>query len=187
MKSSRTRPSLGRRVLCMFSTWLFLGAVIGVIEGLAKGGGTQIVYLMISGMMVLSLLGALLGLIGGDAKGSVIGAAGGQLGCGIAGCFDAVPIQAQTLNVIVIFGAIAGATGFLFVRFLLWKYGMMFRAICRVIGVTPVAYEFQRSGNQMLRIGRNDHPPRFAGFAYRLWNYAWASVRCAIARDAPEW
>ena len=28
--------------------------------------------------------------------------------------------------------------------------------------VLPVPYEFQRGGNRMLRIGRNDHPPRFA-------------------------
>jgi hypothetical protein len=28
--------------------------------------------------------------------------------------------------------------------------------------VVPVPYEFQRGGNRMLRIGRNDHPPRFA-------------------------
>lgn len=28
--------------------------------------------------------------------------------------------------------------------------------------VLPIPYEFQRGGNRMLRIGRNDHPPRFA-------------------------
>jgi hypothetical protein len=28
--------------------------------------------------------------------------------------------------------------------------------------ICPVAYEFQRGGNQMLRIGRDDHPSRFA-------------------------
>ena len=43
------------------------------------------------------------------------------------------------MNVIVIFGALVGATGFLFVRFLLWKYGMMFRMICWAIGVTPAS------------------------------------------------
>jgi hypothetical protein len=123
----------------MFFTWLFLGALIGVIGGLGQGGGIQIVCMMIGGMAVLPIAGVLLGLIGGDAKGSVAGAAGGLLGCRIAGCFGAVPIQPQAMNVIVIFGALVGATGFLFVRFLLWKYGMMFRMICWAIGVTPAS------------------------------------------------
>jgi len=139
MNSPPTRPSLGRRVLGMFLTWLFLGAVIGVIGGLGQGGGIQIVCMMIGGMAVLPIAGVLLGLIGGDAKGSVAGAAGGLLGCWIAVCCGAVPIQPQAMNVIVIFGALVGATGFLFVRFLLWKYGMMFRTICWAIGVTPAS------------------------------------------------
>jgi hypothetical protein len=121
----------------MSLTWLFLGAIIGVNGGQGKGGGIQIACMMIGGMMVLSIAGVLLGLVGGDAKGSVAGAAGGLLGSWIAGCFGAVPIQPQALNVIVIFGALVGATGFLFVRFLVWKYGLMFRTIRWVIGVTP--------------------------------------------------
>ena len=54
MNSPPTRPSLGRRVLGMFFTWLFLGAVIGVIGGLGQGGGIQIVCMMIGGMAVLA-------------------------------------------------------------------------------------------------------------------------------------
>jgi hypothetical protein len=123
----------------MFFTWLFLGAVIGVIGGLGKGGGIQIVCMMIGGMAVLPIVGVLLGLIGGDAKGCVVGAVGGLLGCWIAGCIGTVPIQPQTMNVIVIFGALLGATSFQFVRFLLWKYRMMFRTICWVIGATPAS------------------------------------------------
>ena len=137
MNSPRTRPTLGRRIIGMFFTWLFLGALIGVIGGLEVGGGIQIVCMMIGGMAVLPIVGVFLGLIGGDAKGSVAGAAGGLLGCSIAGCFGDVQIQPQATNVIVIFGALVGATGFLFVRFLLWKYGMMFRTICWVVRVTP--------------------------------------------------
>jgi hypothetical protein len=137
MNSPRNRLSLGRRVLGIFFTWLLLGALIGVIEGREMGGGIQIVCMMIGGMAVLPIVGVLLGLIGGDAKGSVAGAAGGFLGCWISECVGGVPIQAQATNVIVIFGALVGATGFLFVRFLLWKYGMMFRTLCWMIGVTP--------------------------------------------------
>ena len=66
MNSAPTRPSLGRRVLGMFFTWLFLGALIGVIGGLGQGGGIQIVCMMIGGMAVLPIAGVLLGLIGGD-------------------------------------------------------------------------------------------------------------------------
>jgi hypothetical protein len=33
----------------MFFTWLFLGALIGVIGGLGQGGGIQIVCMMIGG------------------------------------------------------------------------------------------------------------------------------------------
>ena len=139
MNSPPTRPSLGRRVLGMFFTWLFLGALIGVIGGLGQGGGIQIVCMMIGGMAVLPIAGVVLGLIGGDAKGSVAGDAGRLLGCWIAGCCGAVPVQPQAMNVIVTFGALVGATGFLFVRFLLWKYGMMFRTICWAIGVTPAS------------------------------------------------
>jgi hypothetical protein len=131
--------SLRRRVVNMILTWLFLGAVIGVIAGLGKGGGIQIVCMMIGGMAVLPIAGVLLGLIGGDAKGSVGGAASGLLGCGIVGCFGEVPIQPEALNMIVIFSALVGATGFLFVRFLLWKYGMMFRTLCWAIGVRPAS------------------------------------------------
>jgi len=121
----------------MFFAWLLLGAVIGVIEGLGKGGGIQIVCMMIGGMTVLPLVGVLLGSIGGDAIGSLAGAAGVLLGCWITGCCGEVPMQPQAMNVIVIIGALVGATGFLFVRFVFWKYAMMFRIFCWAIGVTP--------------------------------------------------
>ncbi len=137
MNSPRARPSLGRRVLGMFFTWLFLGALIGVIGGLGMGGGMQIVCMMIGGMVVLPVVGVLVGLIGGDSKGSVAGAAGGLLGSWIVGCLGKVPVQPEATNVIVVFGALLGATGFQFARFLLWKYVMMFRAICWVVGATP--------------------------------------------------
>jgi hypothetical protein len=137
MHSPATRLSLGRRVLVMFHTWLLLGALIGAIEGLGMGGGIQIVCMMIGGMAVLPIVGVLVGLIGGDARGSALGAAGGLLGCWLAERFGDVLIQPQATNVIVIFGALVGATGLLFARFLIWKYRMMFRTLCWAVGVTP--------------------------------------------------
>jgi hypothetical protein len=123
----------------MSLTWLFLGAAIGAIGGMGKGGGVQVVFTMIGGMAVLPIPGVLLGLIGGDPKGSLAGAAGGLLGCGIAGCLGQVPIQPQAIDVIVTFAALVGATAFLFVRFLLWKYGLIFRTICWLTGITPAS------------------------------------------------
>ncbi len=131
------RRSVGRRVIRMALTWLFLGASIGVIGGVGKGGVIQIVSQMIGGMIILPVAGTLLGLIGGDAIGSVVGAAGGLLGCWIVGCFGEMPLQPQGTNVIVIYCALIGATGFLFARFLLWKYGIIFRTICWLFDVTP--------------------------------------------------
>jgi hypothetical protein len=159
MNRPPTRPSLGRRVLCMFLTWLLLGAVIGAIAGLGQGGGIPIICMMIGGMAVLPIAGVVLALIGGDAKGSVAGAAGGLLGCGIAGCFGEVTIQPQAMNGIVIFCALVGATAFLFGRFLLWKYRMMFRTLCWAIGVTPA------SGNSWIFAGHTLVPNGLAGYS----------------------
>jgi hypothetical protein len=123
----------------MSLTWVFLGAVIGAVHGLDKGRGPEIVFMMLSGMIVLPVLGLFLGLIGGDARGSVLGAAGGLLGSWLAGPVAAPAFHPQTTGLMMTIGAIAGATCFLFVRFLLWKYGMIFKAIRWLAGVTPMA------------------------------------------------
>ena len=70
----------------MSFTWFILGAPIGVIHGLDRGGGFGIVAMMIGGMIWFPILGLFLGLIGGDARSSVIGAAIGLVGC----CFVAL-------------------------------------------------------------------------------------------------
>jgi hypothetical protein len=41
------------------------------------------------------------------------------------------------MSEVVIFCALVGATGFLFARFLAWRYGMIFKAIRWLIGVAP--------------------------------------------------
>src|SRR5947207_1986947 len=127
MRDPQPQLPLGRRVLRMSLTWLLLGAVIGIVDGLGKGQGIEILCMMIGGMIVLPIAGVFLGLIGGDARGSVAGAAGGLLGCWSAKVTGVVAIQPQCMSLIVIFGALVGATGFVFLRFWLWKYAMIFR------------------------------------------------------------
>ncbi len=134
----RSRPSIAREVFATSLIWLFLGCVFGVIEGVAHGeGAVRILAMMIGGVTVLPIMGVLLGIIGGDAIGSGTGAAGGLLGCLGAGLGLEAPIQGHVMSVIVIFSALVGATAFLFVRFMIWKYTMIFRTICWAIGVTP--------------------------------------------------
>jgi hypothetical protein len=123
----------------MSLTWLLLGAVIGVVNGLAKGSGPAVIFMMLGGMMVLPVLGLLLGLIGGDATGSVVGAAGGLLGSWLAGPVGAPAIHPEAMSLIIMIGALLGATGLLFVRVLRWQYTMIFRGIRWLAGVTPVA------------------------------------------------
>src|SRR5262249_27764823 len=79
------------------------------------------------------------GVIGGDVRGSVVGAAGGLLGCCLTQVGGAGAIPPQGLSLIVVFGALVGATGFLFMRFWLWKYGMIFRAIGWLFGLAPIS------------------------------------------------
>jgi hypothetical protein len=155
MKSSRL--SLRRRVLVSSLTWLFLGCMIGVIDGLGKGGGVQIFAMMIGGMTVLPIVGMLLGLVGGDPIGSVTGAAGGLLGCLGAELGCGVQIEPQLLSVILVFTALVGATAFLFMRFLIWKYGMMYRTICWLIGVTPVPKSDWAFVGEFLLSNRHTH------------------------------
>jgi len=112
--------------------------VIGVVNGQGTGESIEIVSMMIGGMIVLTIPGIFLGVIGGDARGSVVGATGGLLGCWLAKFGGAVAIQPLVISTVVILGGLLGATGVLFMRFFFWKYRMIFRSICWLIGLTPV-------------------------------------------------
>jgi hypothetical protein len=136
-------------------TWLFLGAVIGVVNGQGTGGGSEIACMMIGGMIALTIPGFFLGVIGGDARGSVVGAAGGLLGCWLAKLGDAAAIQPFIMSTIVILGGLLGATGLLFIRFLFWKYRMIFRAIGWLIDLTPWSGEVSAL---LRRLSTAQHP-----------------------------
>jgi hypothetical protein len=122
----------------MSLTWLFLGAVIGVFNGLDTARGPEIVAMMLGGMIVLPIPGVLLGLIGADARGSLGGAVAGLAGCWLGTGGDATAVAPQIMGVMVVIGALWGATGFLFVRFLRWKYTMIFAAISWFLRLAPV-------------------------------------------------
>jgi len=134
-------PSLGHRVLRLSITWLLIGAVIGVVNGRGTGAGTgiEIVSMMIGGMIALMIPGIVLGVIGGDARGSFIGAAGGLLGDWLAQVGGGVALQPPVIVVSVIFSSLVGATVFLFIRFLFWKYRMVLKSICWLIDATPLS------------------------------------------------
>ena len=122
----------------MALAWLLLGAVIGVFNGLESETGSETFAMILGGMIVLPVPGMLLGLVGGDAKGSVGGAAAGLFGCWLADYGGAAPIEPQGMNVIILIGALWGATGFLFLRFLVWKYTTIFAAIRWLLRSAPV-------------------------------------------------
>jgi hypothetical protein len=139
MRERQPQLLLRHRVLHLALTWLFIGALIGLVGTERLGGVIEIISMMIGGMIVLTIPGMLLGVIGGDARGSVIGVTVGLLGCWLAKFGGAVAMQPHVIGVVVIFSGLFGATCFLFVRILFWRYRMMFRCICWLTDKTPVS------------------------------------------------
>ncbi len=127
MRGPQRHPSVGRRILDMSLTWLIVGVMVGAIGGLPTGRLVELASGVIGGMIVLPIAGVLLGLIGGDAKGSVVGAVGGLMGCWLAKPTGVISIDAVSVQVVVIFGALAGATCVLYLRCVRWSYGILFR------------------------------------------------------------
>jgi hypothetical protein len=170
MRNRHPQQSLGHRVLRLSLTWLYLGAVTGIVNGQATGGGIAIVSMMIGGMIALTIPGLFLGVIGGDARGSLVGAAGGLLGCWLVKLGGAVAIQPHVVSTIVILGGLLGATGFLFMRFLFWKYGMIFRTFCWLIDLTPVLHQVSALHGRLRiprRMAANSVPHKIHVFALR--------------------
>ncbi len=171
MGNRQHRRSLGRRVLCLSLTWLFIGAVIGVVNGRGTGTAIEIVSMMLGGMIALLIPGILLGVIGGDARGSIVGAAGGLLGYWLAQLGGNVAVQPPVLGMIVIFSGLLGATGFLFVRFLFWKYRMVFRGICWLIDATPLSGKVSALAGHLYKtqlLGGNPVAHKIPSMASRL-------------------
>ena len=138
MQDRQPERSIGHRVLRLSLTWLFIGALIGLVGIERQGGDIEIVCMMIGGMIVLAIPGVLLGVIGADARGSIIGVSCGLLGCWLAKLGGEVAMQPQVIGAVVIFSGLLGATCSLFVRVLFWRYRMMFRFISWLTDRTPI-------------------------------------------------
>jgi hypothetical protein len=136
MKRTETELSSGRRIIQMSLTWLMLGGVIGVIGSRPTDPMIGIASSMLSGMIVLSFAGVILGLIGGDVKGTPLGAAGALFGCWLSQLSGAVSIDPVDVKFVVLVGALAGATGSLYLRLVLWTYKTIFRTTCRLFSLT---------------------------------------------------
>jgi hypothetical protein len=63
----------------MAAVWAFLGAVVGTVGRADVGGGLCVVTFAMAGVVVLSPIGAVLGLIGGGVRGTLIGVAAGAV------------------------------------------------------------------------------------------------------------
>jgi hypothetical protein len=122
----------------MSFAWLVLGALVGSIDGLGSQHLGQIVTGVISGTIVLAVPGLFLGLIGGDVKGSFVGAAGGLLGCLISELIPGVSVPPLGVHLMVVFGALAGASFLLYLQTAVWTYGMIWHTAYRLIGGAPV-------------------------------------------------
>jgi hypothetical protein len=134
MRGPQRHPSVGRRTLDMSLTWLIVGAMIGAIGGLRTGRLVELASGVLGGMIVLPIAGVLLGLIGGDAKGSVVGAVGGLMGCWLAKPTGGISIDAVSVEVVAVFGALVGATCLLYLQFVRWSYGILLRRACQMVG-----------------------------------------------------
>lgn len=102
----------GERLGGMTIAWLFLGTLVGALNWLQLGGGLSgFVSQAIAGMLVLSLLGTALTLLGGRAKESLTG---GVCGMGVGGVIGLLPSCSlslwQVMNLSMLMGAIVGAT-----------------------------------------------------------------------------
>ncbi len=138
MNCTHPARSIGWRIFHMSLTWLILGAMIGAIGGIRSGAVIQLVSGALGGMIVLPFAGVFLGLLGGDARGSVVGAAGGLMGCWLAKPACGISLDPASVEVVVLFGALAGATCLLYFQLLRWGYGILFRSACQCVGVTWV-------------------------------------------------
>jgi hypothetical protein len=149
----------------MSLTWLVLGALVGAVASLARGSVFQIVTDATAGAIVLAVPGLLLGLMGADLKGGCVGATGGLLAFGLAGIFSNGPIAPASLQLMVVFGALLGATMLIYIRTALRMYEMLgssaWRLISRLRGAEKAAHRVDYS------VSRHQSPRYSDGYVRR--------------------
>jgi hypothetical protein len=142
-----------------YLTWVLIGALVGAIGVLATHSAITVISGMIAGMILLPVPGLAIGVLGGDIKGTFVGAAGGLLGCWFSSFFTGHAIQATTVQLSVVFGALLGATFSLYLMMKIWTYTIIYgmaRSLLLLIPAEPVG---RLSGNllEALRWPLNRH------------------------------
>jgi hypothetical protein len=145
MNTSDSRSSLRCRVSRMSTAWLVVGALVGLI-GSGSAQTAQTAAGMLAAMIVLAIPGLVLGLIGADVTGTYVGAAGGLLGSWLSWLKDGVAVPAPEVNLMVVFGALAGATCVLYLRIVRQAVGTLSGRACQLIAFAAApARELHRS------------------------------------------
>lgn len=108
----KSRGGLVRaRLARMMSAWLALGALVGIGSGAtAVGAATTVLANMLAGMILFPPVGLLLGLIGGRARESLLGAAVGAILGAALGAVAGPAGLVETATHALLVGALAGAT-----------------------------------------------------------------------------
>jgi hypothetical protein len=104
------QQSMGKRVKDMTLLWAFFGVGVGIATMSPGGGVISVSAGVIAGLIVLTPLGVLLGLMGGQAPLALLG---GVCGAGLGGLLGMVTARAGALYIAsigLIGGALAGAT-----------------------------------------------------------------------------
>ena len=111
-------PSLGRRVAAMTLLWASFGLFVG-IDIAPPSGLIGFASCILAGLIVLTPIGPVLGLLGGRAKATLVGGLVGTLLGLLAGGFTPAGIS-HLASTGLIFGGLAGATGSVYFAFVLF-------------------------------------------------------------------
>lgn len=114
------------RVTRMMAAWLALGAIVGTGTGTTAGGeATMILSNALAGMILFPPVGLLLGLIGGRARESFIGAAVGAILGTALGTIASPAGFSKTATHALLIGALAGATFRPYLILVRWVYSAL--------------------------------------------------------------
>ena len=114
------------RVARMMAAWLALGAIVGIGTGTMAGGqAAMILSNALAGMILFPPVGLLLGLIGGRARESFIGAAVGAILGTALGMIVGPAGVLNTATHALLVGALAGATFRPYLTLVRWVYSAL--------------------------------------------------------------
>jgi hypothetical protein len=170
MGKDQVRISLGRRVVNSSLSWMILGALVGGMGGIRNGVQLELVSSTLGGMILLPVVGVVLGLIGGDCIGSLVGGAGGLLGSTLSRMTTGSVVDIMGMQFLIVFGALAGATCILYLRAVLWSLEIFRRGAAQLLYVTqeprhiPEASNHHHLASVRSRMTRSVHFGEFMGW-----------------------